>query len=59
MPRARFRIGAYVIEVDGRHVGRVVAVFAQRVYRVRWIDTGWRSDLAADQITHAPGYPIA
>jgi hypothetical protein len=51
-------VGSLVIEPDGRHVGRVAAVrFASgtapplvHCYVVRWLDTGWTSELQPDQI---------
>lgn len=57
--RVRFKTGDKVTaNEDPRHVARVDAIFNQRVLRVTWIGTGWRSDLliVEDQVEHAEDY---
>lgn len=47
------RCGARVTEIDGRHVGTVVAVFGagdSTTLKVRWDDTGWASMLEIDEV---------
>jgi len=44
-----FTVGDLVCEIDGRHVGEVVALFHAEA-RVRWLDNGWKSDLPFDSI---------
>lgn len=43
------RVGDLVRERDGRHLATVTAVFHWTV-RVRWIETGWRSDLLPEEV---------
>lgn len=49
-----FRIGEHVREKEGRHIGRVTAIFSSILYRVVWMDTGWISELEGDELERAP-----
>lgn len=50
----RFKLGDLVRENDGRHVGRVVALFGHgtsaTTVTVRW-PNGWRSNLQHNELT--------
>lgn len=46
----KLNTGDVVRERDGRHLGRIEAIFHGAFVRVRWHDTGWLSTLALDEI---------
>jgi len=46
----KLRCGDTVTERDGRHTGRVEAIFGSATVRVRWHDTGWLSDLPLQDV---------
>lgn len=39
----RLNCGDHVVEIDGRHVGRVEAIFNSAWVKVKWLDNGWIS----------------
>jgi hypothetical protein len=41
----RLRCGDRVVELDGRHVGRVEAIHHGAWVKVRWLETSWVSML--------------
>lgn len=45
-----FHVGTRVREIEGRHIGTVIAVFSSRSYRIQWDDTGWKTDCDEDDI---------
>jgi hypothetical protein len=50
----RARIGDPVFDVaDPRHVGRIVRINWTTTARVRWLDTGWYSDLPIQDLRRA------
>jgi len=48
-----FCCGDLVREHEGRHIGRVEAVFHGAFVRVRWLDSGWVSDLRPTELVKA------
>ena len=41
----RLNVGDHVREQDGRHVGRVEAIWNSAFVKVRWLETRWVSEL--------------
>lgn len=49
----RLNVGDKVREHDGRHIGRVEAIFNSALVKVRWDDSGWFSELSLNELTKA------
>jgi hypothetical protein len=43
-------LGDLVRERDGRHVGRVEAIHWSNTVKVRWLETGWVSEVPLNEI---------
>lgn len=47
----RFPLGSKVFAKDDpRHLGEVIGISTRYWYTIRWLDSGWLSELTADEI---------
>lgn len=50
----KLRIGQLVIEKGGRHEARVEAIFNSSKVKVKFLDSGWISYYALDELERVP-----
>lgn len=46
----KHRVGDIVRDRDGRHLGRIDAIFNSVTARVTWLDTGWREEVPLSEL---------
>lgn len=51
----RLNCGDTVVEIDGRHTGRVEAILNSAFVKVRWHDTGWISFIPLNDLVKLRG----
>ena len=50
----KLRCGDYVVEKDGRHVGRVEAIYWNTEVKVKWLDNNYVTILDPEELTRIP-----